>query len=57
MSPSFETQLASLAQSLRSGNLTLTDYLARLEAYFDEKNEPVQAFLPEENRFNRKSVV
>ncbi|MCB0180055.1 MAG: amidase [Anaerolineae bacterium] len=53
MSPSFETQLASLAQSLRSGNLTLTDYLARLEAYFDEKNEPVQAFLPEENRFDR----
>ena len=53
MSPSFETQLASLAQSLRSGNLTLTDYLARLEAYFDKKNEPVQAFLPEENRFDR----
>ena len=53
MSPSFETQLASLAQSLRSGNLTLTDYLARLKVYFDEKNEPVQAFLPEENRFDR----
>ena len=53
MSPSFETQLAPLAQALRSGTLPLADYLARLEPYFDENNEPVQAFLPEENRFER----
>lgn len=53
MSPSIETQLAPLTQALRSGTLNLTDYLARLESHFNEKNEPVQAFLPEDNRFDR----
>ncbi|MCB9100881.1 MAG: amidase [Anaerolineales bacterium] len=53
MSPSFETQLAPLAQALRTGTLSLADYLAALEAYFNDNNEPIQAFLPEENRFER----
>ncbi|MCB0192722.1 MAG: amidase [Anaerolineae bacterium] len=53
MQTNFETQLAPLAEQLRSGTLNLMDYLAQLEAYFETENERVQAFLPETNRFAR----
>ena len=48
-----ETRLAPLAEQLQSGQLTPSDYLRQLETYFDAENDRVQAFLPEENRFQR----
>lgn len=53
MMPSFETKLAPLAKALQTGTLKLSDYLTQLEAYFENENERVQAFLPEKNRFAR----
>lgn len=53
MMPSFETKLASLAKALQTDTLKLSDYLTQLEAYFEDENERVQAFLPEKNRFAR----
>ncbi len=53
MSIKFESNLASVAQALRHGKLNLSIYLEHLEAHFIEENERVQAFLPEDGRFER----
>jgi len=53
MTDKLETRLAPLAAALRSGQVSLDDYLNQLEAYFGPENERVLAFLPEENRFER----
>jgi Asp-tRNA(Asn)/Glu-tRNA(Gln) amidotransferase A subunit family amidase len=53
MTLNFETRLAPLAELLRSGRLNLNHYLDRLEAYFENENERILAFLPEEGRFER----
>ncbi|MCG3208893.1 MAG: putative amidase AmiD [Anaerolineae bacterium] len=53
MANQLETRLAPLAQKLRSGQLKLSDYLDQLEAVFSPENERIQAFLPEEHRFDR----
>ena len=41
------------AKLLRSGELSLTDYLDQAEAYFQLREPDVLAFMPEENRFAR----
>lgn len=43
----------SLIEELRSGQLLLPDFLAQVEARFEEYEPSVQAFLPEEERFAR----
>lgn len=53
MTDNLETRLAPLAQALRAGHLSLSNYLDRLEAHFTPENERVLAFLPEEGRFDR----
>jgi len=45
--------LLSLANSLRSGELSLDEYLAQLENQFAQWESEVKAFLPEQNRFER----
>ncbi|HEX6387534.1 MAG TPA: amidase, partial [Anaerolineae bacterium] len=45
--------LATLADSLRSGALPLLDYLEHLEAHFTRREPEVQAFVPEDGRFER----
>lgn len=47
------TSLIQLAADLRSGRLPLLDYLTDLEAYFDQREPDVLAFVPEEGRFAR----
>src|SRR5688572_12235965 len=42
-----------LIESLRSGKLTLPEYLAQVEAHFGEHEPSILAFIPEENRFAR----
>jgi Asp-tRNA(Asn)/Glu-tRNA(Gln) amidotransferase A subunit family amidase len=42
-----------LIKSLRTGNLTLPEYLAQVEARFNEREPAVLSFIPEENRFAR----
>ncbi|MEW6401508.1 MAG: amidase [Chloroflexota bacterium] len=42
-----------LVTSLRSGQLTLPEYLAQVETHFVEREPSVLAFLPEENRMVR----
>lgn len=42
-----------LMNSLRIGDLTLPEYLAQVEARFNELESSVLAFVPEENRFAR----
>jgi Asp-tRNA(Asn)/Glu-tRNA(Gln) amidotransferase A subunit family amidase len=53
MTPIIETKLAPLAEQLRSGQLKVADYLKALETHFVPENERIQAFLPEEGRFER----
>jgi Asp-tRNA(Asn)/Glu-tRNA(Gln) amidotransferase A subunit family amidase len=53
MAAQIETRLAPLAEQLRTGQLSLRDYLAQLETIFTPQNERVRAFLPEEGRFDR----
>ena len=53
MTDHLETRLSPLANQLRTGQLKLSDYLAKLEPYFEAENKRVLAFLPEENRFER----
>ncbi len=48
-----ETRLAPLARQLKNGQLTPTTYLQQLEPLFDAENARIEAFLPEENRFQR----
>lgn len=45
--------LLSLANALRSGQLSIVAYLNRLEDRLNEREGAVQAFLPEEKRFER----
>ena len=45
--------LAATAAALHSGELDLLDYLDRLERRFEEIEPTVQAFVPEEGRFER----
>ena len=45
--------LLSLANALRFGELSIVAYLDRLEDRLKEREEDVQAFLPEEERFDR----
>jgi Asp-tRNA(Asn)/Glu-tRNA(Gln) amidotransferase A subunit family amidase len=45
--------LLSLANALRSGQLSIAAYLDGLEERFSEREGTVQAFLPEEKRFER----
>ncbi len=40
-------------EATRSGQMSLNDYLAQLEPFFEAENERIQAFLPEEGRFER----
>lgn len=42
-----------LIKSLRTGDLTLPEYLAQVEARFNEREPSTLAFIPEENRFER----
>lgn len=42
-----------LIDALRSNELTLPEYLAQVEAQFNEREPLIHAFLPEENRFAR----
>ena len=42
-----------LIETLRSNELTLPEYLAQVEAQFNEREPSILAFLPEENRFAR----
>jgi Asp-tRNA(Asn)/Glu-tRNA(Gln) amidotransferase A subunit family amidase len=42
-----------LIQSLRVGELALPEYLARVEAWFEEREPSILAFIPEANRFER----
>jgi Asp-tRNA(Asn)/Glu-tRNA(Gln) amidotransferase A subunit family amidase len=42
-----------LMKSIRAGDLTLPEYLAQVEARFNEREPSVLAFVPEENRFAR----
>src|SRR5512138_2873266 len=42
-----------LIQALRVGELELPEYLAQVEAWFDEREPSVLAFIPEEHRFER----
>ena len=46
-------RLAPLAAELRSGVLSPLDCLERLSARFDEREGDLQAFLPEDGRFER----
>lgn len=43
----------SLIEDLRSGELTLPEYLAQAEAHFSEHEPSIFAFIPEEDRFTR----
>lgn len=45
--------LVQLVRELRSGELSPTEYLERLEANFELREPEVLAFLPEEDRFDR----
>lgn len=44
---------SSLIEDLRSGELTLPDFVAQAEARFTDVEPRVQAFIPEESRFER----
>ncbi|MCA9995986.1 MAG: amidase [Anaerolineales bacterium] len=45
--------LTQLAAELRNGRLSLLTHLDQLEAYFNQREPDVLAFVPEENRFAR----
>lgn len=42
-----------LIEDLRSGRLTLPEYLAQVKTHFEEREPSVLAFIPEEDRFTR----
>lgn len=48
-----DASLAVIASELRSGRWPLLDYLAALEARFNEREPKVLAFVPEDGRFSR----
>ncbi len=39
--------------ALRGGDWSLLDYLDELEAHFEEREQEIEAFVPEDGRFNR----
>jgi len=43
----------SLIEDLRSGQLTLPEYLSQVESRFIEREPSILAFIPEEDRFTR----
>ena len=45
--------LVTLADSLRSGDLSLLDYLDQLETHFNRREPAVRAFVEEDGRFER----
>ena len=45
--------IIELADGFRSGQLLISNYLDQLEAYFNEREPSVLAFIPEEGRFDR----
>ena len=47
------SSLATLADSLRSGRLSLLDYLGDLESHFNRREPAVRAFIAEDGRFER----
>jgi Asp-tRNA(Asn)/Glu-tRNA(Gln) amidotransferase A subunit family amidase len=47
------TNLQTLVPALKSGELSLSQYLHQLEPYFEAENARVHAFLPEADRFAR----
>ncbi len=49
----YSEDLTATAEALRSGELDLLEYLGRLERRFEEIEPTVQAFVPEEGRFER----
>jgi len=53
MIDNIEIRLALLAANLRHGHLSLITYLEQLEAQFAAQEAQVQAFVPEEGRFER----
>jgi Asp-tRNA(Asn)/Glu-tRNA(Gln) amidotransferase A subunit family amidase len=53
MIDNIEIRLAPLAANLRHGHLSLTTYLEQLEAQFAVQEAQLQAFVPEEGRFER----
>jgi Asp-tRNA(Asn)/Glu-tRNA(Gln) amidotransferase A subunit family amidase len=53
MPASVPQPLLTLVNALRSGELSLADYLDHLESCFQEKEAAVQAFIPEPGRFER----
>lgn len=48
-----QTHLRVLLAGLRSGVLSLPDYLAQLQAHFARREPQIRAFVPEEGRFDR----
>ncbi len=48
---SLHHSLPDLAASLRDGSLDVFDYLDQLEAFFEEREPDVLAFVPENGRF------
>jgi len=50
---SLHHSLPDLAASLRDGSLDVFDYLDQLEAFFEEREPDVLAFVPENGRFSR----
>ncbi|MCP4359711.1 MAG: amidase [Chloroflexi bacterium] len=51
--PATSNALVSLAASLRSGVISLLDYIDWLQAHFEEREPEVLAFVPETSRFHR----
>ena len=43
----------SLIEDLRSGHILLQDFLAQVEARYNEREPSIQAFVPDEKRFER----
>lgn len=52
MSPPFQS-LSILAEQLRNGKRPLIDFINDLETYFNEHEPAIQAFVPENGRFDR----
>jgi Asp-tRNA(Asn)/Glu-tRNA(Gln) amidotransferase A subunit family amidase len=47
------TKTIAILEALRLGDLSVQEYIAQLEAQFRLREPDIQAFLPEENRFER----
>jgi Asp-tRNA(Asn)/Glu-tRNA(Gln) amidotransferase A subunit family amidase len=47
------TKTIAILEALRLGDLSIQEYIDQLEAQFNLRESDIQAFLPEENRFER----